>query len=217
MLRAATMESARINSFLWRLGLKTTMTKSLVFRWWYEMYFTDFFHMIHIKQILNIFFFIYTFFLFFFIECCWHELRQRMKNMTAAEPDFVRPFLMRQMEDIGRIENCNSNVGYVKVPAWTSVVGNFHASPQKPEFRNLRLRHDVLEAANILNWSFRTNQDPSFQLSTFRNFVLWQHGRLGAGRRIPVPACVCVAVRRRFPEASGQYRGYYSANSDDSE
>ncbi len=33
------------------------------------------------------------------------ELRQRVKIMTAAEPDFVRPFLMRQMKDSERNEN----------------------------------------------------------------------------------------------------------------
>nr|XP_034300600.1 P2X purinoceptor 7-like [Crassostrea gigas] len=158
------------------------------------------------------------------------ELRQRVKIMTAAEPDFVRPFLMRQMEDSGRNENSNSNVQWCSCgvcrsfddPRMNICCRQFPCITSKPEFRNLCLRHDVLEVANILNWSFRTNQDPSYQLSTFRNqayrnFVLWQHGRLGAGRRIPVPACVCVAVRRRFPEASGQYRGYHSANSDDSE
>lgn len=89
----------------------------------------------------------------------------------------------------------------------------------KTEFKNLCLRHDVLEVANILNWSYQFNQEPSFRNSTFRNqayrnFILWQHGRLGARRRVPVPSCVCKTVRDRFPESNGLYRGYHSANSD---
>lgn len=133
------------------------------------------------------------------------ELRQRVKIMTAAEPDFVRPFLMRQIEDSGRNENSNSNVQWCSCgvcrsfddPRMNICCRQPPCTTPKPEFRNLCLRHDALEFANILNWSPRTNQDPSYQLSTFRNqayrnFVLWQHGRLGAGRRIPVPACVFV-------------------------
>jgi hypothetical protein len=43
---------------------------------------------------------------------------------------------------------------------------------------------------------------------------LWQHDRLGAGRLIPVLACVCRTVRQRFLEPSGHYTGYHSAHSD---
>ena len=92
----------------------------------------------------------------------------------------------------------------------------------KAKFRNLCLRHDVLEVANILNWSHQFSQAPSFAPSTFknqayRNLVLWKHEPMGSGRRVPVPACVCRAIRERFPQPKRQYRGYHSANSDDSE
>lgn len=74
----------------------------------------------------------------------------------------------------------------------------FRHSPcitSKPECRNLCLRHGVQEVANMLNWIYRTNQGPSFYMPTFinqvyGNVILWQHGRLDAGRRIPAPACV---------------------------
>nr|XP_022300909.1 uncharacterized protein LOC111109113 [Crassostrea virginica] len=76
----------------------------------------------------------------------------------------------------------------------------------KAEFRNLCLRHDVLEVANILNWSHQFNRAPSFAPSTFRNqayrnFVLWQHGPMGAGMWVPVPACVHVqSCKRKIPQ-----------------
>lgn len=157
-----------------------------------------------------------------------NEVRERLKAATLAEPNFIRPFLIGQQRDAGQVPR-----GSTSNPVWCTCgrcqifddprmnicCRQSQCITSKAEFRNLCLRHDVLEIANILNWSYRTNQDPSFSCSTFRNqayrnFILWQHGRLGAGRRIPVPACVCRTVRQRFPEPSGQYTGYHSAHSD---
>lgn len=98
----------------------------------------------------------------------------------------------------------------------------FRHSPcitSKPECRNLCLRHDVLEIANMLNWIYRTNQGPSFYMPTFinqvyGNVILWHHGRLDAGRRIPAPACVFHTVCQRFPEPNEQNTVYHSAHSD---
>lgn len=44
------------------------------------------------------------------------------------------------------------------------------------------------------------NQEPNFRNSAFRNeakrnFIFWQHGCLGARRRLVVPACVGKTVR----------------------
>lgn len=44
----------------------------------------------------------------------------------------------------------------------------------------------------------------TFRNQAYRNLILWQHGRLGAGRHIPVPACVCRTVRQRLPKPNGQ-------------
>ena len=91
---------------------------------------------------------------------------------------------------------------------------------QKPEFRNLCMRHDVIEVANILNWSHKTNLPPDFSPSMFRNqayrnFLLWQFSVMGPGRRVRTPACAIAAIRGRFPEPpGGQYKGYESANED---
>lgn len=134
---------------------------------------------------------------------------------------------MRQTEDSGRNDNLNSNVQRCSFgvcrsfdyPCINICCRQFPCITSKPEFRNLCLNHNVLEVANNLNWSFPTSEDCTFQLSTFRNqayrnVVLWQHRRLGAGRQIPVSACVCVAVRL-FPEASRQYCSYNFADSDE--
>ena len=156
------------------------------------------------------------------------ELRQRMKAAIRAEPDFIRPFVQGQLQgsdgDGGSDPNVAAWCSCARCQVFTDPRMNVccRQSPcitLKPEFRNLCLRHDVLEVANILNWSYRYNQEPNFSYSTFRNqayrnFILWQHGVLGAGRRTPVPACVCRTVRQRFPEPNGQYTGYHSANTD---
>ena len=150
-------------------------------------------------------------------------LRQVLIRAVEAEPDLMKSFIEGSRQD----SNPSSDIAWCSCgrcqafddPRMNLCCCQSPCITSKPEFRNLCLRHDVLEIANILNWSYRTNLEPSFAQSTFRNqayrnFVLWQHSTLGAGRRVPVPSCVCVAIRRRFPQANGQYRGYHSANSD---
>lgn len=158
------------------------------------------------------------------------ELRRCLRAAAIAEPEVMRNFIIGQHRVepvIGDPGSSNSNVpgcscGKCIVftdPRMNICCGQRPCITSKTEFKNLCLRHDVLEVANILNWSYQFNQEPSFRNSTFRNqayrnFILWQHGRLGARRRVPVPSCVCKTVRDRFPESNGLYRGYHSANSD---
>uniref|UniRef100_A0A8W8NUN5 Uncharacterized protein n=1 Tax=Magallana gigas TaxID=29159 RepID=A0A8W8NUN5_MAGGI len=109
------------------------------------------------------------------------KLRLQMKCNIADEPDFLRLFF-----NSGRLRIVEGMKTLIQMCSGV-YLGQFPCITSKPKFRNLCLRHDVLEVANILSWSFRTYQDPTFQLSTFRNqayrnFVIWQHGRLGAGR-----------------------------------
>ncbi|XP_062600362.1 P2X purinoceptor 7-like [Saccostrea cucullata] len=152
-----------------------------------------------------------------------HDMRQVLKRAVETEPDLMSSFIQGPIQ----YENSSSEIAWClcggcrvfEDPRMNLCCCQSPCITTKPEFRNLCLRHDVVEIANILNWSFQTNLEPSFASSTFRNqayrnFVLWQHGPLGAGRRVVVPSCVTVAVRRRFPQLDGAYRGYHSAYSD---
>jgi hypothetical protein len=83
-----------------------------------------------------------------------------------------------------------------------------------PTFYNVCARADVIEIANILNWAHQFNDVPSYENNIFRNqayrnFVLWQWGKLGRGNRRVVSSCVVLAVRRRFP--SDHYTDYESS------
>lgn len=128
-------------------------------------------------------------------------LLQVLTWAVEAEPDLMECFIEGSRQDT----NSSSEIAWcscLRCQAFDDPRTNLCCcqSPcisSKPEFRNLCLRHDVsrMRIANILNWRYRTNIEPLFAPSTFRNqayriFVLWQHSTLGAGRRVPVPSCV---------------------------
>ena len=112
------------------------------------------------------------------------ELRQRLKAAIRAEPDFIRPFVQGQLQgsdgdggDSGSDPNAAAWCSCGRCQVFTDPRMNVccRQSPcitLKPEFRNLCLRHDVLEVANILNWSYRYNQYPrTIETLSYGNMV----------------------------------------------
>ncbi|XP_033642419.1 uncharacterized protein LOC117302553 [Asterias rubens] len=84
--------------------------------------------------------------------------------------------------------------------------------------QHLVLDHHVLELARLhRNDMLGQNDNPPVENdeynrrmrhSAYRQFVLWQHGRLGAGNRVTIPSCCVWKIRDTFPDRFGQYTGF---------
>ena len=57
------------------------------------------------------------------------------------------------------------------------------------------------------------HDNKNYRHAAYTNFIHWHHEHLGAGRRTPVPSCVCWLIRRQFPSDDGTYKGYNPVRS----
>ena len=84
-----------------------------------------------------------------------------------------------------------------------------------PLFNQLMLDANVLDIATRYREDILVMEHPknneNFRHSACRQFVLWQHGRLGRGNRVVVPSCCVLAIRTRYPSPNGIYTGFRPA------
>ncbi|ELT87457.1 hypothetical protein CAPTEDRAFT_198831 [Capitella teleta] len=87
-----------------------------------------------------------------------------------------------------------------------------------PDFDVLCLHTTVLR--NVLvslnhtrmdHWNISNLDNRLYRWAAYRQFT-WVHAVLGARIRRVVPACAVNAIRKAFPEVSGDYTGYQSAD-----
>ena len=71
----------------------------------------------------------------------------------------------------------------------------------------------MLMRANYMAVPF-TGDNNALRHGAYVAYTLWVHRRLGRGQRRVIPSCVVWKIRRRFPEPTGQYRGFLTGRLD---
>ncbi|XP_071835919.1 P2X purinoceptor 7-like [Apostichopus japonicus] len=118
-----------------------------------------------------------------------------------------------------------------KSPGWCNC-GRCKEMPQDVEKKCCRLQEGCLSTsevfltvcinAHVLEVAMRATEDiladaavrtnKNYRHYAYKQFIYWQHGRLGAGRRRVIPSCCIWAIRMRFPAANNMYKGFEIGN-----
>ena len=61
--------------------------------------------------------------------------------------------------------------------------------------------NDIFEDVEVVN-------NDNLRHSAYRNFIMWQLGRLGRGNRMVLPSCVVLSIRRQYPDFHKVYTGF---------
>ena len=80
-------------------------------------------------------------------------------------------------------------------------------------FNDICQKTNVIEVCGVSNYCDQFHDVPTYVPKDYRNqayrfFTLWQHGRLGRGNRVPLPACAMGKIRWKFPQPDGIYRNF---------
>ena len=65
--------------------------------------------------------------------------------------------------------------------------------------------HDVRAQPRPQNHNDRNR---AFRHASYRNWVMWQNGVLGAGVRVVIYSCCVWVIRDKYPDSNGQYTGF---------
>jgi hypothetical protein len=116
-------------------------------------------------------------------------------------PDWCKCGLCQNMPTQEENKCCSSR----KMPCITT----------NPLFQQLVLDGNVLNLEMLYREDVLVMDQPrnndNFRHTAYKQYVLWQHGRLGKENRRVVPICCVLATRSRYSSPNGVYIGYRPA------